>query len=426
MGCGRLVSVRDGVLSKRGADQLGTLGSGNHYLEIQCAKEIHDKEAAKRFGITEENQIAVMFHCGSRGFGHQIGTDYLRIFEEAMQKVLESLKEKFVDELKNIKDKESLKEFEIVFFGRKAGEFTDLMKKMKDMEPEERKEFGQSANLVKKELLELFAEKEEEIKALQMDKVAEKERIDVTQPFLGNKRKGHFHPNTMVQKSLEDLFISMGFVVLDGPEIESEYYNFEALNVPADHPARDMQDTFYIKDNLNWVMRTHTSPVQVRAMQKYGSPLKMIVPGRCFRNEATDARHEHTFYQLEGMIVDKNINFSHLKGTLEIVARHLYGEETQVRLRPKFYPFVEPGVNGEVSCFLCKGEGCRVCKKTGWLEVFGAGMVHPNVLKAGGVDPDEYQAFAFGFGLYRLVMLKYMIEDVRAFAGGDLKFLKQF
>ncbi len=343
-----------------------------------------------------------------------------------MQKVLESLKEKFVDELKNIKDKESLKEFEIVFFGRKAGEFTDLMKKMKDMEPEERKEFGQSANLVKKELLELFAEKEEEIKALQMDKVAEKERIDVTQPFLGNKRKGHFHPNTMVQKSLEDLFISMGFVVLDGPEIESEYYNFEALNVPADHPARDMQDTFYIKDNLNWVMRTHTSPVQVRAMQKYGSPLKMIVPGRCFRNEATDARHEHTFYQLEGMIVDKNINFSHLKGTLEIVARHLYGEETQVRLRPKFYPFVEPGVNGEVSCFLCKGEGCRVCKKTGWLEVFGAGMVHPNVLKAGGVDPDEYQAFAFGFGLYRLVMLKYMIEDVRAFAGGDLKFLKQF
>ncbi|MCF6276755.1 MAG: phenylalanine--tRNA ligase subunit alpha [Candidatus Magasanikbacteria bacterium] len=343
-----------------------------------------------------------------------------------MKKVLESLKEKFISKIKSIKDKESLKEFEINFFGRKAGEFTNLMKKMKDMELVERKEFGQLANLAKKELMEIFVEKKDELQKLQMDKVAEKERIDVTQPFLGKKRKGHLNPNTIVQKSLEDLFISMGFMVLDGPELESEYYNFEALNVPADHPARDMQDTFYIKDNLNWVMRTQTSSVQVRAMQKYGAPLRMIAPGICFRNEATDARHEHSFYQLEGLVVGKDINFSNLKGTLEVVAKHLYGDETQVRLRPKFYPFVEPGVNGEVSCFLCKGEGCRVCKKTGWLEVFGAGMVHPNVLKAGGIDPEVYSGFAFGFGLYRLVMLKYMIEDVRAFSSGNLKFLKQF
>lgn len=187
-----------------------------------------------------------------------------------------------------------------------------------------------------------------------------------------------------------------------------------------------MQDTFYIKGHENWVMRTHTSSVQVRAMQKYGAPLRMIAPGKVFRNEATDPRHEHTFHQLEGVVIDKHITFGDMKGVIERMVKHLYGEDTQVKLRPKFYPFVEPGVNGEVTCFLCKGNGCRVCKNTGWLEIFGAGMIHPNVLKAGNIDPQEYQGFAFGFGLTRLVMLKYGIEDIRHLESGDLKFLQQF
>ena len=221
-------------------------------------------------------------------------------------------------------------------------------------------------------------------------------------------------------------------MVLDGPELESDYYNFTAINIPETHPARDTQDTFYIKGHSDfdssdkWVMRTHTSSVQVRALQKYGAPLRMIAPGKCYRNEATDVRHEHTFYQLEGVVVDENISFAHLKGIIEAVAKHLYGPEAQVRLRPKFYPFVEPGVNGEVTCFICGGKGCRLCKQTGWLEIFGAGMIHPDVLKEGNVDPKKYQGFAFGFGLTRLVMEKYGIEDVRLMESGNLKFVKQF
>jgi phenylalanyl-tRNA synthetase alpha chain len=218
----------------------------------------------------------------------------------------------------------------------------------------------------------------------------------------------------------------MCFFIADGPELESDFYNFTALNIPPTHPARDMQDTFYIEGHEGVVMRTHTSPVQVRTLRKYGTPLRMIAPGRCFRNEATDVRHEHTFHQFEGLVVDKGISMADLKGVLEVVAKHLYGADTEIRLRPKFYPFVEPGVNGEVTCFLCKGQGCRLCKKTGWLEVFGAGMVHPNVLKEGGVDPNEYSGFAFGFGLTRLVMLKYGIDDIRHLEKGDLSFLKQF
>jgi phenylalanyl-tRNA synthetase alpha chain len=242
---------------------------------------------------------------------------------------------------------------------------------------------------------------------------------------------GHLNPITIIQQEVEDLFTSLGFIVAAGPELESDYYNFTALNIPADHPARDMQDTFYI-DMTNaagqhdLVMRTHTSPAQIRVMQKYGAPLKAIIPGRCFRNEATDARHEHTFYQVEGLVVDKNINFANLKGLLEIVGQRLFGAKTQLRMRPKFYPFVEPGNNGEYACFLCGGQGCRVCKQSGWLEIVGAGLIHPEVIKAGGLDPELYSGLAFGFGLNRLAMLKYNITDVRLFNSGDLKFLEQF
>ncbi len=343
-----------------------------------------------------------------------------------MQSQLEKIKKEFFKGLAEIHDVLQLEKLEQEFFSRKSGKMNDVMKVLKDLSVEAKKEFGQLLNDAKQELNEALENKKQELQKQKLSNLAEEEWIDITQPKLPARESGHLHPNTTIQNDLEDLFISMGFMVLDGPELESEYYNFDALNIPATHPARDMQDTFYIKGHEDWLMRTQTSPVQVRAMQKYGAPIRTIIPGKCFRNEATDARHEHTFYQLEGLVVDKEINFSHLKGVLETVAKHLYGSEIKVRLMPKFYPFVEPGVRGEVTCFLCGGRGCRVCKKSGWLEIFGAGMVHPNVLRAGGIDPENYQGFAFGFGLTRLVMLKYGIDDIRYLESGDLKFLKQF
>ncbi|KKW42992.1 MAG: Phenylalanine-tRNA ligase alpha subunit [Candidatus Magasanikbacteria bacterium GW2011_GWA2_56_11] len=344
----------------------------------------------------------------------------------AMRDDLYRIKQELADRLKTANDLPGWEALEAEYFSRTAGKFTNLIKKLKQLPEEERKIMGRLGNEVKDEMLSALSARRSFLEGARFARLAETEAIDVTAPFLPPLPMGHLHPTTHVQSDLEDLFTSMGFTILDGPELESEYYNFESVNIPADHPARDMQDTFYIKGHPHWVMRTHTSPVQVRALERYGVPIRAIVPGRCFRNEATDPRHEHTLYQLEGLVVDRQITFSHLKGILETVARYLYGEATQVRLRPKFYPFVEPGVNGEVTCFLCAGAGCRVCKETGWLEIFGAGMVHPNVLTAGGVDPREYQGFAFGLGLSRLVMLKYKIEDVRHLQTGDLRFLSQF
>ncbi|MFA7315003.1 MAG: phenylalanine--tRNA ligase subunit alpha [Candidatus Magasanikbacteria bacterium] len=343
-----------------------------------------------------------------------------------MKNKLEKLKKDFDEKLKKITDLESLDSLYNEFFSRKAGEMTNMMKSLKELIGDERKNVGALTNDVKVEMEKIYEEKKQELENKKWESLLETEKIDITQPKLPRERHGSLHPVTLVQNDLEDFFTSMGFMVLDGPELESEYYNFEAVNIPDDHPARDMQDTFFIKDHNNWVMRTHTSSVQVRAMQKYGAPLRMIVPGKVFRNEATDPRHEHTFHQLEGVVIDKNITFGHMKGVIESMVKHLYGEETQVKLRPKFYPFVEPGVNGEVTCFLCKGKGCRVCKNTGWLEIFGAGMIHPHVLKSGNIDPKIYQGFAFGFGLTRLVMLKYGIEDIRHLESGDLRFLQQF
>lgn len=343
-----------------------------------------------------------------------------------MKKELKKIVKDFEQGLQEVSDLLGLEELEQAFFGRKGGALSGFMKGLKDLSDDARKEMGKMANDVKADLEALLVGKKEDLKREAFASIAQTEAVDVTQPLLPKKEMGHLHPITQIQNEIEDLFTSMGFIVADGPELDSDFYNFEAVNIPKDHPARDMQDTFYIKDHPNWVMRTHTSTMQVRSMQKYGTPLRMIAPGKCFRNEATDARHEHTFYQFEGMVVDKGISFAHMKGILEVVAKHLYGEETQVRLRPKFYPFVEPGVNGEVTCYLCKGDGCRVCKKSGWLEIFGAGVTHPNVVAAGGADPDEYQALAFGFGLNRLVMLKYGIEDIRHFESGDLRFLQQF
>ena len=300
------------------------------------------------------------------------------------------------------------------------------MKDIGKLPPADKKSAGQKLNVLRQEMERALSDKRRAFSNKEMAGQLEQESIDVTRQALPPKLHGHLHPLTQLEWQIEDFFRSMGFMVLDGPELESEYYNFEVLNIPATHPARDMQDTFFIKDLPGAVMRTHTSPVQVRALEEYGAPIRAIVPGRCFRNEATDTRHEHTFYHIEGLAVGRGISFSHLKGVLEATAKFLYGEDTEVRLRPKYYPFVEPGVNGEVTCFLCRGDGCKVCKKTGWLEIFGAGLMHPNVLKAGGVDPDEHQGFAFGIGLERLAMLKYGIEDIRHFESGDLRFLEQF
>ncbi len=343
-----------------------------------------------------------------------------------MQDKLQQLKSQALPAIVNVKTVGELEDLENKYLGRKQGELTELMKGLKDLNPEEKKNAGQMLNEIKKELEEVINKKREELNNFGFAEQIAKEKIDLSQPFLPKKESGHLHPNSIIQKQLEDLFISMGFMVLDSSELESDYYNFEALNIPPTHPARELQDTFYIKNHENWLMRTHTSSNQVRAMEKYGAPLKMITPGRCFRNEATDARHEHTFYQMEGVVIDKNINFGHMKAVLEMVAKNLFGPETKVRLRPKFYPFVEPGVNGEVTCLLCGGKGCGVCKHTGWMEIFGAGMIHPNVLKYGGLDPKVYSGFAFGFGLTRLVMLKYGIDDVRLLQSGDLRFVKQF
>lgn len=342
-----------------------------------------------------------------------------------MKEKLLKVKKEILKALEDISDLPALEGLEKRYLGRN-GELTALLRSLASLKGETKKEMGSLANEIKKDLEAKFLETKNRFEG----NIKEGGFIDVTLP--GEKiERGHLHPLTIVQNELEDLFKSMGFMVLDGPELESDYYNFEALNIPLYHPAREMQDTFYIdhkndKGEYDMVMRTQTSAVQVRAMQKYGAPIKCVIPGRCFRSEATDIRHEHTFYQLEGLMVDKNISFSNMKWLLEEIAKFLYGQDTKVRMRPKFYPFVEPGVNGEVTCFFCHGAGCRLCKNTGWLEIFGAGMVHPNVLKAGGIDPEKYSGFAFGFGLNRIVQLKYGIEDVRLFNSGDLRFIEQF
>lgn len=342
-----------------------------------------------------------------------------------MKTKIEQIRDEFLKQLALIKDNEALRELELKYLSRK-GEFSEIMHGLKDVSIELRKELGELANAVKGEMQTKFEDMRHNIESF----TKKSEFIDVTLP--GEKiQSGHIHPVTLVQNELEDLFISLGFMIGDGPELESDYYNFTALNVPPLHPARDMQDTFYIDsknkdDQYDLVMRTQTSPVQIRLMQKYGAPLKALIPGRCFRNEATDSRHEHTFYQVEGIMVGKDINFANLKSLLEIVGKKLFGPNTELRMRPKFFPFVEPGNNGEYTCFLCQGKGCRVCKHTGWLEIVGAGLIHPDVLRAGGIDPEIYSGLAFGFGLNRLAMLKYNINDVRLFNSGDIKFLEQF
>ncbi len=344
-----------------------------------------------------------------------------------MQNKLLQLKNKILDELEKVKDSQGLADLELRYLGRR-GELTQILRGIANLSDEDKRKIGKLANEIKVEL----RAKIQEIKDVIIEKSESDKSIDVTLP--GEKIKvGHLHPLTQVQNELEDLFSSLGFMVLDGPELESDYYCFEALNIPSYHPARDMQDTFYIdqaslKDDnkVDLVMRTHTSSVQVRAMEKYGAPLRVVVPGRVFRNEATDAAHDTTFYQIEGLMIDKDISVANLIAILKEMLSGIFKKEVKIRVRPGYFPFVEPCLEVDMACTICGGQGCPSCKHNGWLEMAGAGMVHPNVLRAGGIDPEKYSGFAFGFGLNRLVMMKHGIDDIRLFTSGDLRFLEQF
>jgi phenylalanyl-tRNA synthetase alpha chain len=338
---------------------------------------------------------------------------------------LENLKKETIKFLESAKSLNDLRALETKALGRKS-ELSSLLKKIAELGPEEKRRFGAKANETKKDIAEAFKAKETLFSA----QSASTSPIDPTLPGDSGK-SGHLHPITRVQAELEDLFLSLGFRVLEGPELESDYFCFEALNIPKNHPARDMQDTFYLdrkneQGELDLVMRTHTSPMQVRAMLKYGAPIRCVVPGRVFRSEATDAVHEHTFYQMEGLMVDKNISLSNLIAVMQELINGMFGRVVETRIRPGYFPFVEPGIELDIKCTICGGSGCPACKHSGWLELLPAGMVHPKVLEYGGLDPKEWSGFAFGLGLTRLAMMKYGIGDIRLFMGGDLRFLEQF
>ncbi|MBI3671322.1 phenylalanine--tRNA ligase subunit alpha, partial [Candidatus Azambacteria bacterium] len=316
-------------------------------------------------------------------------------------------------------------ELRLKYFGRKSGVLNDILKSLKDMPEEKKKEIGKFANELK-----IYFENELDIKKNEflhsgIKEREKKEKIDITAP--GKKVfRGHIHPLTHVMRKSVSIFESMGFEIASGPEVETEFYNFDALNIPASHPSRDMQDTFWI-DVPGLLMRTQTSSVQVRFMEKHNPPLRIVCPGRVFRKEATDATHEMQFYQLECLAVAENLSLVNLKSVLELFFKKLLeNEKIKVRFRPSFFPFVEPGVEVDVLCFKCSGAGCALCKRTGWIEVGGAGMVHPNVLKTVKIDPSKYRGFAFGMGLDRIAMIRYGIDDVRLFYGTDMRFLKQF
>ncbi len=306
--------------------------------------------------------------------------------------------------------------------GRK-GALTQFSKEMGKLAPEERKRAGMLLNAAKQKIEEALEIRQREFAAAALNARLDAEWVDLTLPA-PQPRRGHLHPITRIQRELEELFASLGFAVLDGPEVETEYHNFDALNIPPDHPARDMQDTFWLESGN--LLRTHTSPVQVRGMERLGPPLRMIAPGRVFRNESVDASHEHTFYQLEGMMVDRDVSVAHLIYFMKTLLAAIFHREVTVRLRPGYFPFVEPGFELDIQCLICNGPGCPVCKQSGWVELLPCGLVHPNVLRMSGIDPEQWNGFAFGLGLTRLVMMRYAIDDIRQLQGGDLRFLEQF
>jgi phenylalanyl-tRNA synthetase alpha chain len=317
---------------------------------------------------------------------------------------------------------EALETIRIEVLGRK-GALTGLSKEMAKLTPEQRASVGKLLNSVKQDLESALEARKAQFETAALAKRLDAEWLDLTLPAPG-VRPGSLHPITQIQSEIEQLFVSLGFAVLDGPEVETENNNFDALNIPPEHPARDMQDTFWL--DTGHLLRTHTSPVQVRGMQKFGPPLRMIAPGRVFRNEEVDASHEHTFYQLEGMMIDRDVSVAHLIYFMKTLLGEVFGREVTVRLRPGYFPFVEPGFELDIQCLICGGSGCPVCKQSGWVELLPCGLIHPNVLRLSGIDPEVWNGFAFGLGLTRLVMMRYSIDDIRLLQSGDLRFATQF
>jgi phenylalanyl-tRNA synthetase alpha chain len=317
---------------------------------------------------------------------------------------------------------EQLEESRVEALGRK-GALAQITKEFGKLPPEERARVGKLLNSVKQDLEGEYEQKKRRFEQADLANRLAKEWIDVTLPAPG-VRPGSLHPITQLQNEIEDLFTSLGFAVLDGPEVETEEHNFDALNIPPTHPARDMQDTFWLSNGH--LLRTHTSPVQIRGMRRLGPPLRMIAPGRVFRNEEVDASHEHTFYQLEGMMVDREVSVANMLYFMKTLLSSIFRRDVAVRLRPGYFPFVEPGFELDIRCLICDGAGCAVCKQSGWVELMPCGLVHPNVLRMSGIDPDDWGGFAFGLGLTRLAMMRYGIDDIRQLLGGDLRFLTQF
>ena len=339
-----------------------------------------------------------------------------------MKQALEQIKQVAIDALEKCDNLKALDELKIKYLGKK-GELTGILKQMGKLSAEERPVIGQLANEVRATIEAEITSRVQALKEKQLEEQLKAETIDVTMP--GQKfNVGKQHPLTLVMDEIKEIFLGMGFDVVSGPEVELDYYNFEALNIPKDHPARDTQDTFYITDNV--LLRTQTSPVQIRTMEKRKPPIRIVSPGRVYRSDALDATHSPVFHQIEGLVVDKGITMSDLKGTLELFVKGLYGEDSVVRFRPHHFPFTEPSAEMDVMCFNCHGEGCRVCKGEGWIEILGAGMVHPKVLQNCGIDPEEYSGFAFGMGLERVVMRRFAIDDIRMFFDNDMRFLDQF
>lgn len=339
-----------------------------------------------------------------------------------MKEKLNQIKETVSDLLNSAETLESLEEIRIKYLGKK-GELTAVLKEMGKLSPEERPVIGALANEIRDFLSSEIDSKKSEIEQELQNRKLKEEVIDVTMPGKA-PTMGNLHPLTKVMNELKDIFTGLGFEIAEGPEVEYDYYNFEALNIPKNHPARDTQDTFYVEDNI--VLRTQTSPMQVRVMEKQKPPIRIIAPGRVYRSDAVDATHSPIFHQVEGLVVDKGVTMADLKGTLEEALKALYGEKTRVRFRPHHFPFTEPSAEVDVSCFVCGGEGCSVCKGEGWIEILGCGMVHPKVLENCGIDPEVYSGFAFGIGLERIAMGRYDINDLRLFFENDIRFLKQF
>ena len=339
-----------------------------------------------------------------------------------MKERLQKIKEDAIAKIQSSDSLDKLNEIKVAVLGKK-GELTEVLKGMKDVAAEDRPKVGQLVNDTRAAIEEMFEEVKAKLAEAARAEKLKNEVIDVTLPAKKNF-VGHRHPNTIALEELQRIFVGMGYEVVEGPEVEYDYYNFEALNIPANHPAKDEQDTFYITDKI--LLRTQTSPVQVRVMEEGKLPIRMIAPGRVFRSDEVDATHSPSFHQVEGLVIDKNVTFADLKGTLAQFAKELFGENTKVKFRPHHFPFTEPSAEMDVTCFKCGGKGCRMCKNEGWIEILGCGMVHPNVLKMSGIDPDEYTGFAFGVGLERIALLKYEIDDMRLLYENDMRFLRQF